>query len=779
MNHMYAMRRLAISASILLSTLWTFAATFTVTNTNDTGPGSLRQAILDANATPGPDDIVFNIAGTGPFVLAPGSGGLPSIDEAVTINGYSQPGATQGSMATRVLQIVLNGAAAGVGASGLTVNADNVIISGLVINSFARDGITVLNGVDDLWFWGNFIGTDPTGFIDMGNGNHGINMGDLGPGGSNSVFIGTNSDGASDTDEGNLISGNGQDGILGWALTGSVISGNFIGSNRGGVGTTLGNGRNGILLTVNANNNRIGTDGDGFNDIQELNGLILNVGRGIYLAANSNNNVVSGNIVGLNTAGAAAGNLSHGIEILNSSNNRIGVDVTHANFAAEANVVSSNQANGIFITSENFFGVDFSNTLNNVIAGNFIGTTPTNTTRGNTFSGIVLRAQEAGQLTADNVIGSNNDGVGDNFEGNTIAYNGIIGIGTEGNVAVNVNGNKFSRNSIHNNNGLGIDHLGNGVTLNDDGDGDTGPNELYNFPVIVASAKYLGTTLIVRGISRPSSIIEFYIEDGGGEGMTYLFRAQEGTTLDGITDAATGDSTYSDPTYGTFTDALFEFSVPLNTLAPIPGGSRLVSLAIKPAANDSSTSEFGPSLAILPVSMTNFQGSLADGTVKLTWSTSREINSSHFVVEKSYDGANYSAIGQVQSRGTSGGQYSFVDNTALGKTNYYRLKQVDIDGISAYSRVLLIRNEGKDVVLKLTPNPVISNLNVSFRTDKAEAVSINFFDQMGRQVKRYNVQASKGLNAINLTDLNNLPAGNYTVEVVGETLRARQQIVKQ
>jgi hypothetical protein len=765
------MRRLALSTGLLFSVLFSIAATFTVSNTNDTGPGSLRQAILDANANPGADDIIFNITGSGPFMITPGSGGLPSIDEEVIIAGYTQPGAVPGSMATRVIQIVLSGVSAGAGASGLTVNANNVVISGFAIHSFGRDGINVLNGVDNLFFWGNFIGTDQTGLADLGNGNHGINLGDLGPGGSDGVIIGTNSDGDNDSNEGNLLSGNGQDGILGWTVSNTIVSGNFIGSNRFGLGTTLGNGRNGILFTVNSNNNRIGTDGDGVNDTEELNGVIWNVGRGIYLAANSNNNVIAGNIVGINTANAAAGNLTHGIEILNSSNNRIGVDGSHVGAIFESNIVSSNQGNGIFLTAQDFFGVFNFNSANNIIAGNYIGTTVGDLARGNGLSGIALSAAN-GLLAIDNVIGSNNDGVGDINEGNIIAYNSIIGIGTV--ASPDVNGNKISRNSIHSNANLGIDLSSNGVTPNDDGDPDTGPNELFNFPVITRSYKpYPDNTLVVRGITRPSSMVEVYIEDGSGEGRTFLFRAQEGSA----SDQAAGDSTYTDPTYGTFTDRLYQFTVPLGSIPPVPGGARLVALAIKAAANDSSTSEFGPSLAVLPVTLTNFQGNLVDNIVKLAWSTSREFNSSHFVIEKSFDGTSYTGIAQVKS-GASNGQYAFTDNTPLNKINYYRLKVVDLDGNFTYSRVVVIRNDGNSVVLKLMPNPITRYLNVSFKLERPESVKISLYDQVGRLAKRYTVSGNTGLNAITLTDLGNLPAGNYAVEVVGESVRERQLIMK-
>lgn len=765
MNHVYSLSKKSFVFTIVtLITTFVSAATFTVTNTNDAGVGSLRQAMLDANASPGADVIVFNITGGGPHVISPTSG-LPQIDEAVTIDGYSQPGASQGSIPTRVIQIVLNGAGAGGGSNGLLINADNVTVSGLAIHSFAQSGISVLNGRDNLFLWGNFIGTTQSGLVDNGNGNHGVNLGEGGPGGSNAVIIGTNSDGSGDANEGNIISGNAQDGIIGWTLTNSIISGNFIGSDRTGTGTTLGNGRNGILLTVSANNNRIGTNGDNVNDVQELNGIILNGGRGIQVAANSNGNSIAGNIIGLNTANVAAPNAVHGIEILNSSNNRIGIDATHANSALEANVVSSNTGNGIFLTAQNFFGLNF-NTAGNIVAGNIIGTTSGNLNRGNGGGGISFSAAD-GLLTIDNTIGSNNDGTGDNAEGNIIAYNTILGIGTDN--VVDINGNIFSRNSTYSNGNLGIDLAGNGVTANDNGDGDTGPNEFYNFPVVVSATRTLSNTFVVTGITRPGSFVEFYINDGSGEGMTFLFRAQEGSG----SDLAGGTSTA-----GGVTDNNFSFDVPIGSIPTVPPGASIVALAIKPDANDNSTSEFSASLVVVPITLTSFQGNLSNGVVKLSWTTSREINSSHFVIEKSVDGISYSGIGKINTT-AAGTQYSFTDNTLLSKMNYYRLQMVDVDGKFTYSKVLTIRNDGKMIQLKLTPNPFVSYLNISYELTKDELIRIRLYDQIGRVVKFMSIKGSKGLNTVNLSDLSGLASGQYTLELNGETISLQQKIIKQ
>src|SRR5216117_3333494 len=85
-----------LTAASLLQAQSLFAATFTVTNTSDSGAGSLRQAILDANANPGADTITFNIPGAGVQTIAPASVFAP-ITDTVTIDGYTQPGSSPNS----------------------------------------------------------------------------------------------------------------------------------------------------------------------------------------------------------------------------------------------------------------------------------------------------------------------------------------------------------------------------------------------------------------------------------------------------------------------------------------------------------------------------------------------------------------------------------------------------------------------------------------------------------------------------------------------------------
>ena len=124
-----------------------------VTNVSDPGTSSsVRKAIDDANSNPGLDIIIFNIPGTGPFTIKPASP-LPTITDPVVIDGYSQPGA---SLATLTQLIQLDGTIAGSESNGLTIDASNCSVRGLVINKFSGNGIQITSGTKN-WIKANSI----------------------------------------------------------------------------------------------------------------------------------------------------------------------------------------------------------------------------------------------------------------------------------------------------------------------------------------------------------------------------------------------------------------------------------------------------------------------------------------------------------------------------------------------------------------------------------------------------------------------------------------------
>jgi hypothetical protein len=220
--------------------------TFTVVNTDDSGTGSLREAIELANANPGLDLIAFNIPGSGPHTIQPLTA-FPLITDRVTIDGYTQPGTIPANYSSPAkLLIELDGS--NVSGTGLVIwLVGNSTVRGLVINHFGDVGIHIEDGGNNV-IEGNYIGTDVTGTVALGNFDDGIRILDA----PNNRIGGTTPAAR------NIISGNGDMGIE-IQIPGSVgntIQGNYIGTDATGT-AALGNNDHGIF-TGSARDSMIG-----------------------------------------------------------------------------------------------------------------------------------------------------------------------------------------------------------------------------------------------------------------------------------------------------------------------------------------------------------------------------------------------------------------------------------------------------------------------------------------------------------------------------------------
>ncbi len=240
-------RKLLLHAAAAVLAAPLAAATFTVTNTNDSGAGSLRQAILDANANAGQDTIAFNIAGSGVQTISPATV-LPTITSPVTIDGYTQPGASANTDPVgddAVLVIEIEGSAFSFGENGLVLGAgsDGSTIRGLVMNRWPGPAIQATNSGNNT-IAGNFLGTDPSGTVARVNANPGVAMGVyiVGASISNNVVGGTT------PADRNLISGNPLGGVQTLYGTAHKIQGNFIGTDVTGT-LPLGNAI-GVTITL-------------------------------------------------------------------------------------------------------------------------------------------------------------------------------------------------------------------------------------------------------------------------------------------------------------------------------------------------------------------------------------------------------------------------------------------------------------------------------------------------------------------------------------------------
>ncbi len=367
------------------------------------------------------------------FILQP-----LDITDAVIINGYTQAGATQNTLSVgdnAELRIELT-SSGNDGDDGLRIQSGGAgsSILGLVINDFRFAGIKTEQGADNVTVQGNFIGTDVTGTIDLGNGDAGIHLRS-----SDNQVGGTN------VADRNVISGNQARGVTTFTFgpieTGNVIQNNYIGADATGIG-------------------------------------------------------------GLGNSGTA------GVQIYNQD----GLQLLN-------NVIGDNANDGVRL-------LDSASIVNTVIQGNLIGVGADGTTNlSHTSHGIQID-EAAVNTTIGGILAS---------QGNTIANNTGDGIAISAGTGTSIRGNR-----IFNNGGLGIDLLGiDGVNINDAGDGDSGPNNLQNFPTLT-TAKISGTDLTVNGTLNSTAgttfNIDFYASvtaDGSGHGEAERYLGSASVTTDG------------------------------------------------------------------------------------------------------------------------------------------------------------------------------------------------------------------------------------------------------
>jgi Leucine-rich repeat (LRR) protein len=317
-----------------------------VTNTNDAGAGSLRQAITDANNLTGADLINFQIPGMGVQTISLSSP-LPIITEQVTLNGWSQTGWS----GTPLIEIT----GAGAINIGLQVQANNCIIRGLILNNYSQGAIHFFNATGGT-VQGCYIGTNSTGTTAITNTLYGVRIQDC----TNITVGGTT------TNARNLISGNNATFAYGVVIQGgsaNFVKGNWIGIDASGA-TALGN-TIGVGLESLTTGNVIGGT-----TIADRNVISGNGQFGVWINSAAGN-FVQGNYIGTAVDGVSdVGNNDRGVAIFNSSRNRVGgTSPNEANIIAFTKDTGTGFGYGVGVNS----GLNGNPILGNSIFGNVVG----------------------------------------------------------------------------------------------------------------------------------------------------------------------------------------------------------------------------------------------------------------------------------------------------------------------------------------------------------------------------------------------------------------------
>ncbi|MCD6578845.1 hypothetical protein J7L48_05170, partial [bacterium] len=461
-----------------------------------------------------------------------------------------------------------------------------------IISGNNNNGVYITDsGTDNNVVLGNYIGTDVSGTLGLGNSSSGIYIQD----GAQSNTIGGTIAGAK-----NVISGNTNYGVYlgGSGTDNNVILGNYIGTDVTGT-VDLGNTWSGIQLFTGSKSTIIGGTIAGARNIISGN----NGGINIY-GTGTDNNQIRGNYIGTDVSGTAdLGNSNYGVYITgNPKFNMVG-----GTMAGSGNVISGNDE-GIIIRG--------TNSMDNQVFGNYIGTAADGTGNlGNSQNGVYIYGG-----AHSNTIGGTISGMA-----NIIAFSGWDGVYVADNATDN---NRISGNSIFSNTGLGIDLAANGVTPNDAGDNDTGPNENLNFPVITDIVQTGIDTYTINGTAAASIEVELYIVNNSTAGVT------------------------ADPTgYGEgyeyyttlITDGSGNFSLPGMNLS---SGDIFSSLAIDGSGN---TSEFSKNKAISSNTVTI---SINDDAPVSQMQGAADVLMSNFTLSADADNAIWTNI-KVEGNGTN------------------------------------------------------------------------------------------------------------------------------
>lgn len=535
------------------------------------------------------NSIGTDLAGTSP--LPNGSGGLynPSTGGGTTIGGSAAGAGNVISGNYRGIysmgsSVSIQGNILGLDASGASpipntaegIYASNgtITIGGSapnVISGNGGSGIVLVGATGTIA--GNLIGTDATGQLDRGNGTLGVTV------------VGACTVGGTAAAAGNTISGNESGGI---AFEGSdgVARGNRIGTNATAT-TTIANWLYGIRLNGNCLRTTIGGAVPGAGNV-----ISGNFPDGLWIPAGARDGEIKGNRIGTDATGTVGlGNLRNGIGLEGEQN------VIGGPTEGSRNVISGNGWAGIAIAGAGAF--------ENVVAGNFIGTAADGTTPlGNGQGGV----QVTNGASANRIGGTVS-------EGNTVAGNSGIGIWVNAG-----SGNRISANRIFANGTLGIDLGSMGVLPNDAGDGDTGANQLQNYPVLSAVTRGSGTLVEGTLDSRPDAtyVLEFFSNAAcdpwsRGEGELFLGSAVVATDPSGLA----------------------TFSVTIPTL--VPAGRVIAATATD---SDDNTSEFSGCTAVLdPPGFLDpsLRAAERGSDIDLTWNpSSTECGASDFAV---YEGS--------------------------------------------------------------------------------------------------------------------------------------------
>ncbi len=179
---------------------------------------------------------------------------------------------------------------------------------------------------------------------------------------------------------------------------------------------------------------------------------------------------------------------------------------------------------------------------------------------------------------------------------------------------------------------------------------------------------------------------------------------------------------------------------------------------------------------VLPVTWLYINGQLQNNTALIKWATASESNTDRFEIEHSSNGISFSKIGTVAAAGNSSGtlHYEFLHNSpAIGK-NYYRIRQIDLDGKFTYSSIIALQNTGSKASIIIAPNPVQNEVSLFFSNPGTKIIQLLNMSGSILLTEKIN-----GANSSHRLNMSNLTPGVYILRLQKENGVETHKIIKQ
>jgi hypothetical protein len=186
---------------------------------------------------------------------------------------------------------------------------------------------------------------------------------------------------------------------------------------------------------------------------------------------------------------------------------------------------------------------------------------------------------------------------------------------------------------------------------------------------------------------------------------------------------------------------------------------------------------------VLPVKLVSFGAQLVGDDVKLKWQTASEVDNDHFEVERSFNGKEFTAIGQrVANNGNNTTDYELIDIAAAlqGSSKlFYRLKTISISGKMEYSKTVIILLDKKGVfVTGILPNPFVNEINIGIDAPRVGKINVSLVDMTGRVLHRREIRVLKGFSTQTVDKLGQLGRGVYTLVIEYEGTISTYKVIK-